>query len=299
MRAGTRRSSTARRSTGSPTDRSSSGSRLRASSTVKKGCPRPRAATSRRRRSERMPTDAAAWYLQGDLASSVARLEEGLQNLPEDATVARARLLVDLGWCRHRLGYADALPLLSRAVALAEGGEEVLLTRALDRYAFVLASRGELQGSLTTFERALSAATRCGDPREEAITRLHHARSLMLAGRPHEARTELCRVADLCEQHGMLYIRSLAHWASADLGVSIGDHEEALAERDAELELLELLGNERHVAGCQAHRAALLRQLGQDDEAVAAAAMAQEAAARVGDAALVAEVRQRIGPPPG
>jgi DNA-binding SARP family transcriptional activator/tetratricopeptide (TPR) repeat protein len=238
-------------------------------------------------------------YLQGDLASSVARLEEGLQNLPEDATVARARLLVDLGWCRHRLGYADALPLLSRAVALAEGGEEVLLTRALDRYAFVLASRGELQGSLTTFERALSAATRCGDPREEAITRLHHARSLMLAGRPHEARTELCRVADLCEQHGMLYIRSLAHWASADLGVSIGDHEEALAERDAELELLELLGNERHVAGCQAHRAALLRQLGQDDEAVAAAAMAQEAAARVGDAALVAEVRQRIGPPPG
>jgi DNA-binding SARP family transcriptional activator/tetratricopeptide (TPR) repeat protein len=238
-------------------------------------------------------------YLQGDLVSSVARLEEGLRHLPGDAMVARARLLVDLGWCRHRLGDADALPLLRRAVELAEHGEEVLLVRALDRLGFAIASDGRLQESLAAFERALSAASRCGDPREEAITRLHRARTLMLAGRPYEAGTELRRVADLGERHGMLYIRSLAHWAGADLGVSVGDPEGALAERDAELELLELLGNDRHVAGCQAHRAALLRELGRGDEAVAAAATAQAAAARVGDPVLVAEVRQRATPPPG
>jgi DNA-binding SARP family transcriptional activator/tetratricopeptide (TPR) repeat protein len=234
-------------------------------------------------------------YLQGDLASSVARLEEGLRHLPEDAAVARARLLVDLGWCRHRLGEADALPLLSRAVELAEHGEEMLLARALDRLAFVIAASGRLQESLATFERALSAASRCGDPREEAITRLHHARTLWLAGRPYESRTELRRVADLCERHGMLYILSVSHWVGAELDVSVGDREGALAERDAELELLELLGNERHVATCQAHRAALLRELGRDDEAVTAAAKAQEAAARVGDPVLVAEIRQHAG----
>jgi tetratricopeptide (TPR) repeat protein len=237
-------------------------------------------------------------YLQGDVASSVARLEEGLRLLPEDAEQARARLLIDLGWCRHRLAEADALPLLRRAVELAEHGEEVLLARALDRLGYVIASDGQLQESLATFQRALSVASRCGAPRDEAITRLHHARTLTLAGRPYEARTELRRVADLCERHGMLYIRSLAHWAGADLDVSVGDHEEALAERDAELELLELLGNERHVAGCQAHRAALLRQLGRDDEAAAAAATAQAAAARVGDPVLVAEVRERVEPAP-
>jgi DNA-binding SARP family transcriptional activator/tetratricopeptide (TPR) repeat protein len=238
-------------------------------------------------------------YLQGDIASSVARLEEGLRLLPDDARLARARLLVDLGWCRHRLGEADALPLLRRAVELAEHGEEVLLARALDRLGFVIASDGQLQESLVTFQRALSVASRCGDPRDEAITRLHHARTLTLAGRPYEARTELRRVADLCERHGMLYIRSLAHWAGADLDVSLGDQEGALAERDAELELLELLGNDRHVAGCQAHRAALLRELGRDDEAVTAATMAQAAAARVGDPVLIAEVRQRTDPPAG
>jgi DNA-binding SARP family transcriptional activator/tetratricopeptide (TPR) repeat protein len=238
-------------------------------------------------------------YLQGDLVSSVARLEEGLRLLPDDATAARARLLVDLGWCRHRLGEPDALPLLRRAVELAEHGEEVLLARALDRLGFVIASDGQIQESLATFERALSAASRCGDPREEAITRLHHARTLMLAGRPYEARTELRRVTDLGERHGMLYIRSLAHWAGADLDVSVGDRDGALAERDAELELLELLGNDRHMAGCQAHRAALLRELGRDDEAVAATATARAAAARVGDPVLVAEVRQRTDPPAG
>jgi DNA-binding SARP family transcriptional activator/tetratricopeptide (TPR) repeat protein len=228
-------------------------------------------------------------YRQGELDASLARLEGALARVDDGQAAAahpaaRARLLVEIGWIHYRRRDEEALPTLARAVGLAERTDEwTLRTRALDRYAFALARLEGDDAALPLFERALSAASRSGDPREQAIVHLHHVRPLYRLGRRYEAWTSLARAATLCERHGLRYLRSVGHWIGADLAEADGDPEAALAERDAELELLRALDNPRHLAGCQAHRAVLLRTLGREDEAVAAEREATRAAARSGD----------------
>jgi DNA-binding SARP family transcriptional activator/tetratricopeptide (TPR) repeat protein len=223
-------------------------------------------------------------YRQGDLDASLARLERALDRIGDAPPTARARLVVEIGWIRYRRRTDDALTTLAGAVELAEQTDEwTLRTRALDRYAFALARLERDDAALPLFDRALSAASRSGDPREQAIVHLHHVRPLYRTGRRYEARTSLARAAELCDRHGMRYLRSVGHWIGADLAEADGDVEAALAERDAELALLRALDNPRHLAGCQAHRATLLRALGRDDEAAVAGRDAERAAARLGD----------------
>jgi predicted RNA polymerase sigma factor len=72
-----------------------------------------------------------------------------------------------------------------------------------------------------------------------------------------------------------------------------------LRNRDAELVLLHQIGNHRHIAEAQHHRAGLLAALGRDDDATAAAASAVAAARESGDAeflAMVGNVPGRPGP---
>jgi tetratricopeptide (TPR) repeat protein len=223
-------------------------------------------------------------YREGDLDASLARLQAALDRFADASPAARARLLVEIGWIRYRRREEDALDLLAQAVELAEQTDEwTLRTRALDRYAFALARLERDETALPLFERALHAASRSADPRERAIVHLHHVRPLYRAGRRYEARTSLRRAAELCDRHGLRYLRSVGHWIGADLAEAEGELETALAERDAELALVMALDNPRHVAGCQTHRAELLRALGRDGEAAEAARAAERAAARVGD----------------
>jgi DNA-binding SARP family transcriptional activator/tetratricopeptide (TPR) repeat protein len=223
-------------------------------------------------------------YREGDLDASLARLQVALDRFADASPAARAPLLVEIGWIRCRRRDEDALDLLAQAVELAEQTDDwTLRTRALDRHAFALARLERDETALPLFERALQAASRSGDPRERAIVHLHHARPLYRAGRRYEARASLRRAAQLCERHGLHYLRSVGHWIGADLAEADGDLETALAERDAELALVTALDNPRHVAGCQTHRAELLRALGRDGEAAEAAQAAERAAARVGD----------------
>ena len=223
-------------------------------------------------------------YRQGDLDASLVRLQAAIGRVSEARPAAHARLLVEVGWIHYRRRDGEALPTLARAVELAERSEDwTLRTRALDRYAFALARLQGDDAALPLFERALAAASRSGDPREQTIVHLHHVRPLYRAGRRHEARTSLSRAAELCDRHGLRYLRSVGHWIGADLAEADGDVEAALAERDAELALLLALDNPRHLAGCQAHRAALLRAIGREDEAAVAEGDAERAAARLGD----------------
>jgi DNA-binding SARP family transcriptional activator/tetratricopeptide (TPR) repeat protein len=223
-------------------------------------------------------------YRQGDLDASLARLEAALDRIDDAEAAARARLLVEIGWIRYRGRHDDALPLLAHAVDLAEQTDEwTLRTRALDRYAFALARLEHDDAALPLFERALTAASRSGDPHEQAIVYLHHVRPLYRTGRRYEARTSLARAAALCDRHGLRYLRSVGHLIGADIAEADGDLEAALAERDAELALLTSLDNPRHVAGCQTHRATLLRALGRETEAADADHAAQRAAGRIGD----------------
>jgi DNA-binding SARP family transcriptional activator/tetratricopeptide (TPR) repeat protein len=233
-------------------------------------------------------------YRQGDFLATIDRLERGLASIPDNEVLGRARLLVDLGWCRTRRGEQQvALAVLREAVELAyEADDPCVLTEALDRYAFTLSAAGSADEALELFDRAQHAADRCGDHSEQAVVRLHHAVALHRAGRGEEALPELAAAATLCDRHGLLYTRTVGHWIGADVAEGLGDIAGALAQRDAELTLLRDLSNDRHLAGCQAHRARLLRVLRRDDEAEEAGRAALAASERVGDPLLADEVHR-------
>jgi tetratricopeptide (TPR) repeat protein len=169
-----------------------------------------------------------------------------------------------------------------------------VLGLALDRLAFALARSGQAERSLPLYERALRVSTRGGDPHEVAITRLHHGAALLWCGRPDEALAELDEAAASCDRYGFLYTRSLIHWATADVRDACGEPERALAARDAELALLEVVHNDWNLAGCQAHRATLLRRLGRRQEAEVAGRAALAAAGRLGDPTLTEQVTQAL-----
>jgi len=235
-------------------------------------------------------------YHRGDLEAGMRILEEGLRDLPEDAEVARARLLVELGWCHVRRKELDvALPTLRGAVELAyDAGDWTVLTAALDRYAFALASTGSLAEALVLYERAEAASQRCSDRHEQAVVRMHHGVARLWNGEYDDALTKLAEAAELCERHGLVYVRSVVHWGRAWVEEARGEPGLALDERDAELRLLHQIGNDRNLAGCQAHRAKLLRLLGRCEEAERVAVAAQAAAERVGDPVLVEEIGRAL-----
>jgi tetratricopeptide (TPR) repeat protein len=131
-------------------------------------------------------------YRQGDLDASLARLQGALERIADARPAAQARLLVEIGWIHYRRRDREALPTLAQAVELAERTDEwTLRTRALDRHAFALARLEGDDAALPLFERASAAASRSGDPREQAIVHLHRVRPLYRVGRRYEARTSL------------------------------------------------------------------------------------------------------------
>jgi hypothetical protein len=85
------------------------------------------------------------------------------------------------------------------------------------------------------------------------------------------------------------------HWNTADLLESRGDLAAALAERDAEVTLLRDIGNDRNLAGAEAHRARLLAGLARSTDAARAADEARLAAARTGDEELMATIGRDLG----
>jgi DNA-binding SARP family transcriptional activator/tetratricopeptide (TPR) repeat protein len=247
-------------------------------------------------RAQALRWQSNVFYRQGDLLGTMDRLEPELARIPPEEGLARARLLIEIGWCRARRGELDvAVPVLEEAVELAEGaGDWFVLGLALDRLAFALARSGQAERSLPLYERALRVSTRGGDPHEVAITRLHHGAALLWCGQPDEALAELDEAAASCDRYGFLYTRSLIHWATADVRDACGEPERALAARDAELALLEVVHNDWNLAGCQAHRATLLRRLGRRQEAEVAGRAALAAAGRLGDPTLTEQVTQAL-----
>jgi tetratricopeptide (TPR) repeat protein/DNA-binding SARP family transcriptional activator len=235
-------------------------------------------------------------YQRGDLLVSIGLLEDGLRQLPEEAAVARARLLAELGWCHVRRSEFDlAVTALRAAVELAyDGGDWTVLTAALDRYAYALGATGALAEALELYERAELASQRCSDGNEQVMVRVHHGVMAFWNGDLDDALTKFDEAAELCVRHGLVYDRSVVHWRRARVEEARGEPALALQERDAELWLLQQLGNARNLAGCQAHRARLLRRLGRATQAEDAAAEARSAADQVGDPILVEEVEQAL-----
>ena|GEM_PF-5902230 len=235
-------------------------------------------------------------YHRGDLTASIELLEDGLRHLPADAEVARARLLAELGWCHvRRRDLGVAVTTLRAAVELAyDGGDWTVLTAALNRYAYALGATGALGEALELYERAETASQRCSDRNEQAMVRLHHGVVRFWNGDVDDALRKFDEAAELCVRHGLVYDRSVVHWNRAWVEEARGEPALALEERDAELRLLRRFGNDRNLAGCQAHRARLLRLLGRGSETEDAATEARAAAGRVGDPVLIEQTERAI-----
>lgn len=224
---------------------------------------------------------ALSWlpYRQGDLATAVAVCEEGRATLDPDAEIPRALLDIEEGWTRHRMGQVSTgIELLTRAaVVTEEAGDWHLAARALDRLGSAL-DKVDLDASLVTLEQARDACARTGDRALTAVIGMHTAATLGALDRADEALPIIVEAAQLADEVGDAYTRSVAHWIAAEVHTSRGDLATALSERDAEVALLEEWGNHMHLAAAHAHRASLLRRLGRVDESEEAAAAARHAA---------------------
>ena len=238
---------------------------------------------------------ASAWamlgavaYRVGDFDRQAAVLERGLQSLHGDPA-SRAKLLSDLGWSRHRAGRlqeARELQLEARAV-LETAGDDVLLCRSLDRLGLLLAG-DDPQQALELEDRALALARASGGPQLTAVVLLHRAESLSMCDRTDEALVDLDAAAEWFAASRDHYMQSVVEWVRAKVLERHGDRAGALAAREAEVVLLEQVGNAPHLVTAHLHRAELLS--GQDAET--AFAQACQVAEASGDEALIERVRR-------
>gem|GEM_PF-6865245 len=94
---------------------------------------------------------------------------------------------------------------------------------------------------------------------------------------------------------GDVYSISVSHWMAAELLDQLGLPERALAERAAEVRLLEPIDNPRNLAGALVHGARLLTRLGRADDAAVWAGRGLDIALATGDPRLVAWAREEVG----
>jgi tetratricopeptide (TPR) repeat protein len=233
----------------------------------------------------------------GEFDRAGTALERGRQSLHGDA-VQRARLQSDLGWCRHRAGrWQEARVLYDVARPVLESaGQPRLLAQCLDRLSLSwIGDDPDLALSLA--DRALVMARESGAQELTAVVVMHRAECLGLCGRTAEALVELDAATAWFAASRDHYMQSVTQWVRAKVLVQHGDLAGALDARDAEIALLEQVGNAPHLVTAHLHRAELLTALGKDEEdATAALDQARVVALDSGDSALVARVDEALVP---
>ena len=235
-------------------------------------------------------------YRHGDMTGALAAYRSGLTSLSGTDGRARARLESDSAWALTRVGrHVEALEIMERvAPALLEAPETHLRCRTKDRLGLVFHAAGRVQEGLAWLDDGVADATAHDDDRELAVLCLHRGGLLAQIGRHADAAADLARAAAVAEAARDRYLRSVIHWNTADLLESRGDLAAALAERDAEVALLRDIGNDRNLAGAEAHRARLLARLARPREAALAAEQARRAAARTSDRELIATIGRAV-----
>jgi DNA-binding SARP family transcriptional activator/tetratricopeptide (TPR) repeat protein len=224
-------------------------------------------------------------YRAGDFAGAAVIYEQGIAAISGEATVVRSQLRADLAWLhfRHK-DFEPAIALLEEAcAALQTAGDAMALGRTLDRLAITLGEAGRPAEGLLRSEQAFAVLGELEDERELAVLRIHRARLFGRLRRFGEGLAE-CRAARrVFVEAGDRYMQAVVHWLTADIHDLRGDFVAALQERDAEVRVLDQVGNQRQLAGAQAHRARLLTALGKVDDAAYAARQAVAAARLTGD----------------
>jgi len=248
---------------------------------------------------------AAAWvglastaYRRGDMSGVIDTCRLALDAIGGVASPGRAHLLGELGWAEVRAGRPRyGRPHLERAAEMLRanaGTDPELPARVLDRLAIARSDCGDHAAGLEVMQEAFARAPRTYR-RLGAILRLHRGRLLGRLDRPEEGLGEVFAARRVLTNLGDVYSISVTHWVAAELLDQLGLVARALAEREAEIRLLESLDNPRNLAGALVHGSRLLARLERADEAAAWAVRGLDKALATGDPRLVAWAREEAG----
>ena len=239
---------------------------------------------------------ASLAYRVGNFEGAIRAYENGVASLLQPSALARARLEAELGWAHSRMGHTDeALALLGPATdVLAELGDDVTAGRALDRLATILGVAGLAAEGLGVMQRAFAALGTTGDERELGVLYVHRAALYGVLSRFGEALADITTAHRFATECGDRYRQSVIHWMASDIHERRGDPAAALAERDAELTLLEQVQNPRNAAAAHAARARILSRLERHEAAAEAAERAMAVAAEVRDESFLTSIEQQL-----
>jgi DNA-binding SARP family transcriptional activator len=248
---------------------------------------------------------AAAWvglaataYRRGDMAGVIDTCRLALDAVEGGVSPGRARLLAELGWAEVRAGRPDhGRPHLERAAEILRanaGKDPELFARVLDRLALARSDCGDHVAGLEVMDEAFARAPRA-HRRLGAILRLHRGRLLGRVGRPEEGLGDVFAARRALTSLGDVYSISVSHWVAAELLDQLGLLGRALAEREAEIRLIQPIDNPRNLAGALIHGSRLLSRLGRPDEAAAWGNRGLDVSIASGDPRLVSWAREEAG----
>lgn len=241
---------------------------------------------------------ASTAYRRGDMSGVIDTCRLALDAIGGVPSPGRARLLAELGWAEVRAGRPQyGRPHLQQAAEMLRanaGIDPELPARVLDRLAVASSDCGDHAAGLEVMQEAFARAPRAYR-RLGAILRMHRGRLLGRVDRPEEGLGDVFAARRILTTLGDVYSISVTHWMAAELLDQLGLFGRALAEREAEIRLLEPIDNPRNLAGALVHGSRLLAQLDRPDEAAAWAVRGLDIALATGDPRLVAWAREEAG----
>ena len=203
----------------------------------------------------------------GDFPAILALCQEGQARLPVDAVGPRAVLRQRIAYCLMRLGrFDEAIAELEAAIPVLERNPSAYLGGAIDLLGCTSMFVGRMADGLPLLQRALAIAQERRDTLAEVSVRAHLAPMLTLAGRAAEARPHLARALELADQTGEWYGGSVTAWLAADVEDALGNLAAARELRLREIALLQRIGGNPHnEALARAHLAHIARLLGEPE----------------------------------
>src|SRR2546430_6340228 len=204
---------------------------------------------------------AASAYRRGDMAGVIDTCRLALDSIGGGASPGRGRLLAELGWAEVRAGrpkhgrpHLDPTPQILGANS---GKDPELPARVLDRLALARSDCGDHATGLEVMEEAFARAPR-SYRRLGGILCLHRGRPPGRIERPAEGLGDVFPARGVLTALGVVYSISVGHWEAAERLDQRGLWARALAEREAEVRLLEAIDNPRNLAGALVHGSRLL-----------------------------------------